>query len=109
VIWSAIIYLVGTRLLPEPTTQADLGQLLRTLGFAAAPGLLGVFRIIPILGGLVIFIIFLWQIATNVVATRQALDYPSTGKAVAVVLIGWVAAMLVGVIFAFLGFGARLF
>ena len=30
----------------------------------------------------VIFIIFLWQIATNVVATRQALDYPSTGKAV---------------------------
>jgi hypothetical protein len=109
VIWSAIIYLVGTRLLPDPTTKADLGELLRTLGFAAVPGLLGVLGIIPILGVLVFLLIFVWQIATNVVATRQALDYQSTGKAVAVVLIGWVAAMLVGVLFAFLGLGRSLF
>jgi hypothetical protein len=109
VIWSAIIYLVGTKLLPEPGTKADLGQLLRTLGFAAVPGVLGILGIIPILGILVFLVIALWQIATTVVATRQALDYQSTGKAVAVCLIGWVAAMLVGVLFGMLGLTAAMF
>jgi uncharacterized membrane protein YeaQ/YmgE (transglycosylase-associated protein family) len=33
------VYLVGTRVLPMPQTKADLGQLLRTTGFAASPGI----------------------------------------------------------------------
>src|SRR5262245_38020164 len=37
-VWACVTFLVGTKLLPEPSTQADIGQMLRVLGFAAAPG-----------------------------------------------------------------------
>ena len=89
-VWAALIWLVGAKLLPEPKTKADIGQLLRTLGFAASPGLLLVLRILPFIGSAIAFAIWVWQLAATVVATRQALDYQSTGRAVVVCLIGWV-------------------
>jgi hypothetical protein len=91
VAWAALVWLVGAKLLPEPQTRADIGQLLRTLGFAASPGLLLVLRILPLVGGLLAFLIWIWQLAATVVAVRQALDYKGTGRAIAVCLIGWVA------------------
>jgi hypothetical protein len=90
VVWAALIWLVGAKLLPESGTKADIGQLLRTLGFAASPGLLLVLRILPLIGALIVFVIWIWQLAATVVAVRQALDYQSTGRAVLVCLIGWV-------------------
>ena len=95
VVWAALIWLVGAKLLPEPQTRADVGQLLRTIGFAASPGLLLVLGILPLVGGLIAFVISIWQLATTVVAVRQALDYKSTGRAVAVCLIGWVVYVVV--------------
>ena len=41
-VWAWLIYLIGTRWLPEPRTQADTGELLRTIGFATSPGILRV-------------------------------------------------------------------
>ena len=38
-VWSLIIWLVGTKLMPEPATKADYPETFRVLGFAAAPGL----------------------------------------------------------------------
>ena len=99
-IWAGLTYLIGTRLLPEARTRADWGQLLRTTGFAAAPGIVRVFGIIPLLGWLVLGIAHLWMLAAFVVAVRQALDYTSTGRAIGVCLVGWVAN---NVIFLFLG------
>ena len=32
-IWAYLTYFIGTRLLPEPQTKADHGELLRTIGF----------------------------------------------------------------------------
>lgn len=89
-VWAFVTFLVGTKLLPEPGTQADVGQLLRTTGFSAAPGLLRVLGFIPLLGNLVFFVTFVWMLASFVVAVRQALDYKSTGRAVAVCVIGWI-------------------
>ena len=37
-VWAFLTYMIGTKLLPEPQTQADLGELLRTIGFSSAPG-----------------------------------------------------------------------
>lgn len=34
--WAVLIYLLGTKVMPERGTRADLGEVLRTLGFAAA-------------------------------------------------------------------------
>lgn len=90
-VWAGIIYLVGTQALPEPQTKADLGQVLRTVGFAASPGLVNVLAIAPLVGGLVRLVVFVWQIAATVVAVRQALDYKSTGKAVVVCILGVIA------------------
>jgi hypothetical protein len=101
-VWALITWLVGTRVLPSAQTQADLGQLLRALGFAAAPGVIGILGILPLIGGLVLFVAWIWQLAAMVVAVRQALDYESTGRAVGVCLIGFVAYVLI----AFVLFGS---
>ncbi len=55
-IWSLIIWLVGTKVLPEPATKADYPETFRVLGFAAAPGLASVITIIPLLGWLLMFV-----------------------------------------------------
>ena len=94
-LWAVVTWLVGTKLLPEPGTSADLGQMLRTIGFSAAPGLLNVLGIIPLLGLFVWFVAAIWQLVAMVVAVRQALDYRSTGRAVLVCVIGWVFYIIV--------------
>ena len=103
-VWSLIIWLVGTKLMPEPATKADYPETFRVLGFAAAPGLAGVLTIVgivPILGWLaallISLLIWLWQIAAMVIAVRQVLDYSTTGKAILVVLIGFVINLCVTV------------
>lgn len=94
-VWAATVYFIGTRVLPGPNTQADLGQLLRTTGFSAAPGVLGILGIVPGIGGLVSTVAGLWQLAAMVVAVRQALDYETTGRAVLVCVIGFLAYVAV--------------
>jgi len=101
-LWAVVTWLIGTRLLPEPGTSADLGQMLRTIGFSAAPGLLNVLGIIPFIGVLVSFVAAVWQLVAMVVAVRQALDYRSTGRAALVCFIGWVFYLTVTIGFAFM-------
>ncbi len=102
--WAALTFLIGTRLLPEPQTNADLGQLLRTIAFASAPGLLRVFGVIPFAGPSIYALASMWMLVAMVVAVRQALDYRSTTRAVAVCIVGWalslVVAAIIGVFFA---------
>lgn len=94
-VWSATVYFVGTRLLPGPNTEADLGQVLRTTGFSAAPGVFSILGVLPMIGGLIAAIAGLWQLASMVVAVRQALDYETTGRAVLVCVVGFLAYVLV--------------
>ncbi len=96
-LWAFITYIVGTKLLPEPQTRSDMGELLRTTGFSASPGILRVLGGVPLLGGLISFAVAIWMLVAFVVAVRQALDYRSTGRAVAVCLIGWLAFVVIQV------------
>lgn len=89
-VWAVLIYFIGTRLLPEPQTRSNLGELLRVIGFAAAPGLFLVFAFIPILGWLIQIGVALWLLMTMIIGVRQALDFRSTSRALGVVLVGWV-------------------
>ena len=98
VTWAFVTYIIGTRLLPEPQTRADVGELMRTLGFAQSPGLLRIFGSLPIVGPLVLSLIQIWLLVAMVVAVRQALDYHSTFRAVGVCLAGWVLATVIGVV-----------
>ncbi len=97
-IWAFVTYLIGTKMLPQPQTEADIGQLLRTTGFAASPGLLRVLTIIPGLGSIIGLVISVWMLAAMVVAVRQALDYTSTWRAVGVCIVGWLLMVLVTVV-----------
>jgi len=93
VIWAAMTYWIGTRIMPEPQTQSDMGELLRTTGFASGPGLIRVFGALPDviepLHKLLYLIASIWMLVAMVIAVRQALDYSSTWRAVGVCLIGW--------------------
>ena len=95
-IWAYLTYFIGTKLLPEPQTQADHGELLRTIGFSSSPGLIRVFGIVPALAGIVFLVAAIWMLVAMIIAVRQALDYKSTMRAVGVCLIGWIVQ---GVIF----------
>jgi hypothetical protein len=107
-IWAFLTYAIGTKLLAEPQTKADYGELLRTIGFSSSPGVLRVFGIIPMLGSILNLICGIWMLVAMVIAVRQALDYKSTWRAVAVCLIGFVVQIFVFALFyrSFGGFGA---
>ena len=99
-IWAYITYIIGTKVLPTPETEADYGQLLRTIGFSSSPGLIRVLGIIPGLAGIVFLVTGVWMLIAMIIAVRQALDYNSTLRAVGVCIIGWIIqAITLGIFF----------
>src|SRR3972149_2734935 len=101
-VWAYITYIIGTKILPEPQTEADLGQLLRTTGFSSSPGLIRMLGIVPGVTEIVFSAASIWMLVAMVIAVRQALDYGSTFRAVGVCLIGWVVQALIIVLFFYL-------
>ena len=104
-IWAYLTYFIGTKLLPEPQTKADHGELLRTIGFSSSPGLIRVLGIIPGLQSIVFPIAAIWMLVAMVIAVRQALDYSSTLRAIGVCLIGWVIQMVLFVLLFYISGG----
>ena len=88
-VWAYIIYFIGVNLFPEPKTKADHGELLRTIGFSSAPGLIRIFGITPELMSITFIGASIWMLVAMIIAVRQALDYESTWRAIGVVVIGF--------------------
>ena len=86
-VWAGVTYLIGDRLLGGTATW---GELLRTLGFAQAPGLLMVLAVVPLLGGLVRLTVGLWVLVAGFVGLRQALDLGNL-KTLVTAFLGWLA------------------
>jgi hypothetical protein len=101
-IWAGVTYLIGAKLLGGTATW---GELLRTLGFAQAPGVLSVLGIIPVVGGVVRFVVTLWILIAGVIAICQALDV-STEKAILTAVLGWLALALPVFLLGIMGAGA---
>jgi hypothetical protein len=87
-LWSFATWFVGTRLFKG---QADLGEMLRVIGFAYTPLVLS---IVPCVGGVVGVI---WTLAAGFVAIRQGLDLDNT-KAFLTVVVGAVLYIILTVI-----------
>lgn len=87
-IWSAVLYFVGTSFFGG---QADIGEMLRVVGFAYAPMVLG---IIPCFGWILGLV---WTLAALVVAVRQGLDV-ETGKALIIGVIGFILVVILNLI-----------
>jgi hypothetical protein len=86
-LWSLLIVIIGTKLMPEPTTKADFNEAFRVIGFTAAPGVFNVAAIVPFLGPLISLVIGIWTLVIGVIAVREVLDYSNTGRAIIVCLI----------------------
>jgi hypothetical protein len=93
-VWAGITFIIGSVAFKGTATW---GELLRTLGYAQSPGLLYVVGIIPVLGYLAKIVIGVWVLVAGIIAIRQALDI-STGKAVVVAILGWLALMAIMVV-----------
>lgn len=89
-IWAGITYLIGAKVFHGTATW---GELLRTLGFAQTPAVLYILTAIPVLGLFVPFVVSLWILIAGMIAIRQALDI-STGKAIAVAILGWMVLII---------------
>lgn len=94
-IWALLVFLIGTRVMPEPGTKADFAEVFRVVGFCAAPGVLGFLAIVPFLGPLISLVLSIWSLVAMVIGVRQVLDYSSTGKAIVVCLIGFIGFWVV--------------
>ena len=88
-VWAYVIYFVGVKLLGDRKTKSSHGELLRTIGFSSAPGLIRVFGVTPELMTVTFIGSAFWMLACMVVAVKSALDYESMWKAFGVVVIAW--------------------
>jgi hypothetical protein len=93
-VWSYIMFFVGTRMFHGTATY---GELLRTLGFAYSPGVLLILSFIPVLGGIIAFVVAIWRIVAGFIGVREALDL-DTGNTIAVVVVGIIAYIIVLII-----------
>tara|TARA_B100001057_G_scaffold284312_1_gene284641 strand:+ start:76 stop:597 length:522 start_codon:yes stop_codon:yes gene_type:complete len=84
-----IIFFIGVKLLGGPNTKSSHGELLRTIGFSSAPGLIRVFGVTPDLMTVTFIGSAFWMLACMVVAVKSALDYKSLWRALGVVIIAW--------------------
>jgi len=97
-LFSLVVFLVGTKLMPEPATKADFNETFRVVGFAASPGVFNILAIIPFIGALVPLVTGLWGLVIGVIAVREVLDYSNTGRAIVVCIIAavvcWIALFI---------------
>lgn len=103
-VWAGACWLIGTTILKTPETSADWGELARGTGFAQTPGLLNVLLFIPTVGGIIWFVVFLWQMAAMLMAVKASLDYTSLWRAFFVALIAFIPVLIINaIIFVALG------
>ena len=95
-VWVGLTYVIGTRILPESQTHATIGEVLRTTGFSATPGILRIFGFLPAIGSAIFFGVTIWMLFAFVIAVRQALDYAGSARALLVCILGW---LIHGVLF----------
>ncbi len=97
-IWALLAYVIGTKLLPEPQTKSDLGELLRVIGFARSPGIFLILLLIPVAGKFIAIVLTVWMFVAMVIAVRQALDYKSTWRAAGVCILGAVIYFIINIV-----------
>jgi hypothetical protein len=97
-IWALLTFVIGTKLLPEPQTESDMGELLRVIGFARSPGIFLFLLLIPVAGKFIAIVLTIWMFVAMVIAVKQALDYKSTWRAAGVCILGAVIYFIINVL-----------
>ena len=87
-VWVSVVAVIGTYALAQPQTHSSVPELLRTLGFAAAPGVFLSLAAMSPAAPLIVTVVSIWMMAAAVIAIRQSLDYDGTARAVGVCVLG---------------------
>jgi hypothetical protein len=99
--WAIITYFVGTAMFQGKT---DIPEMMRVLGYASAPKLLGLLGFIPCIGWIFPLAGWLLSLIAGVIAVREAMDF-ETSQAIITVVIGVIVAVVLTIILGLLGLG----
>lgn len=94
--WAALTFFVGTSLFKGRT---DIPEMMRVLGFASAPSLLGFFGFIPCVGWLVALAGWILSLIAGFIAVREAMEF-ETGDAIVTIVISWIIALVIRLVIA---------
>lgn len=92
--WAILTYFVGTILFKGET---DIPEMMRVLGYASAPRLLGLFGFIPCVGWIFPLAGWILALIAGILAVREAMEF-ETGQAILTVLISWVLTFVIALI-----------
>ena len=102
--WAFLAYFIGAHLFGG---TVDYGQMLRCVGFAYTPRLLGALSFVPCIGWAAVLASWIWSLVAVVIAVRQACDF-DTGKAIVTCVTGWLIAVVLSFTLSFaVGIPAR--
>jgi len=100
-VWSFVTYFIGTTLFKGPQAPwrvvATYGELLRAIGFAATPGILMIFILIPLIGVFLLLAALVWMFIAAVIAVREALDF-STWRAICTCVVSGIIHVLFAIL-----------
>jgi len=103
ILWAVLTYFVGTMFFQG---KSDIPEMMRVLGYANAPNLLGIFGFIPCVGWIIALAGAILALIAGVIAVREAMEFDTT-KAIITVVISWVIAFVLSLIIgSILGVGA---
>lgn len=91
ILWAVLTYFVGTAFFKGKTT---IPEMMRVLGYANAPNLLGVFGFIPCVGWLIALLGAVLAFIAGFLAVREAMDF-DTGSAIITVFISWLISIAI--------------
>lgn len=88
-VWIAIIYIAGAKLIPKPTPKPGIGAVFRVCALASAPGLLRILSYLPPFSVIATAGAILWMFGTTAVAVQQVFRYRSLLPAVGISIVGY--------------------
>ncbi len=91
VVWAGVTYVVGDKIFGGTATW---GELLRTTGFAQAPGVLFLAGVLPLIGAATNIVVSIWILVAGFIAIRQALDIGNAKTLLTVVVGGLIYGVL---------------
>lgn len=92
--WAVLTYFVGSLLFQG---KSDIAEMMRVLGYASAPKLLGLLGFIPCVGWLIALAGWVLSLIAGFIAVREAMEF-DTIDAIVTILISWVVALIISLI-----------
>jgi hypothetical protein len=92
-IWAFSSYFVAKRFFRGGASEAQRAErkaVIRSMGFACAPGVTRILAMIPGLGIAVLVLSSIWMIVAATIAIKMALNFESSARAAGACIIGWI-------------------